>query len=287
MGWEEKAARAKKGHRPSLKNWERDGLYEKFPSYAEALLSPSTHPYSSLRIDSRTGRAVAHSLSLERARQRGMSPPTQKLQAMQLDDGTNNEEAPMYPIVLDVKDTPPALFHEQYEAKVIPCVIRNIPYGDSSSSTNGNNSSTFDEEKKDCDDHTATSPARNQKEWPAVHRWSLDKLINDPDLAERGFKCGEDDDGYTIRIKLRYFIQYLQNNKDDSPLYIFDATFDEDKYAKRLLEDFTVPDYFNEDLFGLIGESKRPPYRWFLVGPCRSGTTVVSHSFYCSCHRLC
>jgi len=256
MGWEDKAARAKKGHRPSLKNWERDGLYEKFPSYAEALLSPSTNPYSSLRIDSRTGRAVEHSLSLERARQkrRGMSLPTHKLQAMQLDDGTNNEEAPiMYPIVLDVKDTPPELFHEQYEAKVIPCVIRNIPYGDSSASTNGNSSTTFDEEKKDCDDNTATySPSRNQKEWPAVHRWSLDKLINDPDLAERGFKCGEDDDGYTIRMKLKYFIQYLQNNKDDSPLYI------------------------------LIGESKRPPYRWFLVGPCRSGTTVVSHSLYCS-----
>mmetsp|Transcript_404 Transcript_404/g.730 ORF Transcript_404/g.730 Transcript_404/m.730 type:complete len:488 (+) Transcript_404:114-1577(+) len=274
MGWEEKAAKAKKGHRPSLKNWERDGLYEKFPPYAEFLLSPSTNPYSSLKIDSRTGRAEERSWSLDCARRkRAMSPPTQKLQAMQIDnDRTIEETTPMYPIVLDAKDTPPELFHEQYEAKVIPCVIRNIPYGDSSS-MNGNRF-TFDEEKKDCDDNSAVPPPRILKEWPAVHRWSLDKLINDPDLAERGFKCGEDDDGYTIRMKLRYFIEYLQHNKDDSPLYIFDATFDEDKFAKRLLEDYTVPDYFSEDLFGLIGESKRPPYRWFLVGPCRSGTTV-------------
>ena len=284
MGWEEKAARAKKGHRPSLKNWERDGLYEKFPSYAEALLSPSTNPYSSLKIHSGTGtgRAVEHSWSVERARQkkRGM---THTLQAMQLEnDGSNDEETTpiMYPIVLDAKDTPPEIFHEQYEAKIVPCVIRNIPYGygDSSSTNNGNITSTFDEEKKDCDDNIGAAnsnyPSRSRKEWPAVHRWSLDKLINDPELAERGFKCGEDDDGYTIRMKLRFFIQYLQNNKDDSPLYIFDTTFDEDKNAKRLLEDFNVPDYFSEDLFGLIGESRRPPYRWFLVGPERSGTTV-------------
>ncbi len=77
-----------------------------------------------------------------------------------------------------------------------------------------------------------------------------------------------------IRMKLRHFLQYLRHNRDDSPLYIFDATFDEDKYAKRILEDYTVPEYFNEDLLGLVGERRRPPYRWFLVGPCRSGTTV-------------
>lgn len=273
-GWEERAAKAKKGHRPYLKNWERDGLYEKFPPYAETLLSPSTNPYSSFKLDANTGRAVEQSWSLERARQkkRRFFSPSDRLQAMQLFDGDNNEVTPnMYPIVFDAKDVPPAVFHEQYEAKMIPCVIRNIPYGDSSSDANNN----FDEEKKDCDDNTAcTSPSRNLKVWPAVRRWSLDKLMNDPDLADRGFKCGEDDDGYTIRMKLSYFIQYLQNNKDDSPLYIFDATFDEDKYAKRLLEDYTVPDYFSEDLFHLVGERKRPPHRWFLVGPCRSGTTV-------------
>ena len=291
MGWEEKAAKAKKGHRPSLKNWERDGLYEKFPSYAQALLS-SPNPYSAFRIDSTTGQVVEQSWSLECARQKrkiGGASTMGQLQAMKLDDyvdGNNNDDGevttPMYPIVLDANDTPPSIFHEHYEAKVIPCVIRNIPYGgeessiaNNSSSNNNNNIHNFEEEKKDCDSSTSSSHSRKrQKEWPAVHRWSLDKLINDPDLADRGFKCGEDDDGYTIRMKLSYFIQYLQNNKDDSPLYIFDATFDEDKYAKRLLEDYTVPDYFSEDLFGLIGEKKRPPYRWFLVGPCRSGTTV-------------
>jgi len=307
MGWEEKAQKAKKGHRPSLKNWERDNLHATFPQYAKVIIN-SNHPYRSFKIIKRrnlqTGQLISDtvekSVSLDTIRDsinsnnQGKSLGRVRYYGNDYhgtttnNSNTNNNEI-MYPIVLDAATTPPKEFHERYEAKCIPVVIRNIPYGASCSSnslsSNGSRGreeyNGMEEEKKECDN---TPPNNHQQQnnnnydkskiWPAVTKWDLQTLATDPDLSERGLKCGEDDDGYTIRIKLRYFIQYLQNNKDDSPLYIFDATFDEDRYAKRILDDYTVPEYFNEDLLGLVGERRRPPYRWFLVGPCRSGTTV-------------
>ena len=112
-----------------------------------------------------------------------------------------------------------------------------------------------------------------KERWRACANWT-DVGVLRSRYKDRLFKCGEDDDGYKIKVKMKYFLDYLAHNVDDSPLYIFDSNYDSDKVSKSLLDDYAPPPYFAEDLFFLCGEKRRPPYRWFLVGPRRSGTCV-------------
>ena len=88
------------------------------------------------------------------------------------------------------------------------------------------------------------------------------------------FKCGEDDDGNKLRIKLKYYFEFLLHNRDDSPLYLFESSVEDNKEMRNMISKYIVPKYFLDDFFKYVGEKKRPPYRWFLIGPERSGTSV-------------
>lgn len=198
MGWQERMEKAKRDHRPELKDWEADNLYEKFPAWRDALTSNPSEQFKSFLLP-------------------------------------HDEPPRNFPIILDARNLTDKDFHDNYEAREFPCLIKGIAEGyDGGASTGA---------------------------WKAIERWQLSALKENDELLNRKFKCGEDDDGDNIKVRLSTFLEYLEHNRDDSPLYIFDSGFDDDNVANCILSHYRVPSYFSDDLFGLVKESRRPPYR--------------------------
>ncbi|OMJ87364.1 hypothetical protein SteCoe_10961 [Stentor coeruleus] len=104
--------------------------------------------------------------------------------------------------------------------------------------------------------------------WPAFIKWSFSYLTSK--FPDSKLQCGNTDTGSNIMLKTKHFIEYLNTQIDDNPLYISDDNFD--RKCPDLLSDYWVPKYFPDDLFE--GIKNRPSYRWLLIGPKRSGTKI-------------
>jgi hypothetical protein len=110
-----------------------------------------------------------------------------------------------------------------------------------------------------------TSPV---KEWPIYSKWRTESLLEK--YGDINFRAE------AVDWPLKTYTSYMLNNRDESPLYLFDRSF-VDKMELKTGKDvdgaaYWPPNCFGEDLFAVLGE-QRPDSRWLIVGPARSGST--------------
>ncbi|KAF9361997.1 hypothetical protein BGX26_008169 [Mortierella sp. AD094] len=111
--------------------------------------------------------------------------------------------------------------------------------------------------------------------WPAWEQWTLESL--DAKYGDTLFRVSNLDSNTIPSFKMCFsdFLHYVKYNKDQDPLYLFDPRFVEtvpemgDAYQASGIP--LVPKYFEVDFFSLLKEETRPPFRWILIGPQRTG----------------
>ena len=50
---------------------------------------------------------------------------------------------------------------------------------------------------------------------------------------------------------MKYFQEYILNQQDDSPLYVFEGSLEQSD-MRELINNYHIPEYFTEDLFGMV-----------------------------------
>ncbi|KAG1656500.1 hypothetical protein FOA52_012500 [Chlamydomonas sp. UWO 241] len=101
--------------------------------------------------------------------------------------------------------------------------------------------------------------------WP-VGEWTFERLVQEHGGVELSVSRPT---GGRAPMALRDYVDYMQRQADEEPLYVFDAGFVEAAPKLRTLYD--TPALFPEDHFALLGEDARPIYRWLVAGPARAG----------------
>lgn len=108
-----------------------------------------------------------------------------------------------------------------------------------------------------------TSPV---KQWPIYRSWTIEYLIEN--YTNVRFRAE------SVDWPLKTYIDYMNNNHDESPLYLFDRAFAEKMNLNTSIHnrDYCSPTCFGTDLFSMLGD-QRPDHRWLIIGPERSGST--------------
>lgn len=116
--------------------------------------------------------------------------------------------------------------------------------------------------------------------WPAIQKWNRQYLIDQTQHVT--FRATSGAAPLPSSFTMSSYAKYCDGAAEEAPLYLFDRTFTQT--VPHLLDDFvpslkqTLP-YLSpdaphgHDLFSLLGEGRRPDYRWIIVGPKRSGSS--------------
>ena len=107
-----------------------------------------------------------------------------------------------------------------------------------------------------------TDPVR---EWPIFREWCTEAML--AKYGDINFRAE------AVDWPLKTYVEYMNDNEDESPLYLFDHSFVE-KMGISVGRDgqYWPPGCFGVDLFSVLGE-QRPNCRWLIVGPERSGSS--------------
>ncbi|KAK1978041.1 F-box domain-containing protein [Colletotrichum cereale] len=103
--------------------------------------------------------------------------------------------------------------------------------------------------------------------WPVCREWNIDVISKRYGKVE--FRAEAVDWPFST------YRDYMEDNDDESPLYLFDKKFAEKMGIIVGREEgaaYWKSDCFGPDLFELLGR-ERPAHRWLIVGPARSGST--------------
>jgi len=100
------------------------------------------------------------------------------------------------------------------------------------------------------------------EKWKGASAWAKEHL-----LSRHGDAIFRTGSGF--KLSLKNFFKYLDTQHEHKPLYLFDQNYPTS--APEMMQEYSIPEYWKEDLFGLAGEDERPPWRWILYGPAGSG----------------
>eukprot|EP00056_Hartaetosiga_gracilis_P002571 m.55050 g.55050 ORF g.55050 m.55050 type:complete len:513 (+) comp11110_c0_seq1:68-1606(+) len=103
-------------------------------------------------------------------------------------------------------------------------------------------------------------------EWRAKKTWTKEELGEV--FGTQLFDAFDEYSG-SYKMTMKQYLCYARHQRDERPLYIFDPNYIEN--GPTIANSYAVPSVFPQCHLAVLGD-KRPPWRWLLAGPARTGT---------------